>query len=111
MVNLRSTGEFVYLHAALLRRYLELEFRALVLPFAFSFERLIEDLLALSFLVGNDFLPHTPALAIDEDGLDRLFLAYKRLLPSLGGYLIEQCEIVPVRQISPHLPASPQIYP
>lgn len=40
---------------------------------------MINDLLLLSFLVGNDFLPHSPALAIDEGGLDLLFNNYKVL--------------------------------
>ena len=71
--------------------------RTLMLPFDYSLDRILNDLLVLSFLVGNDFLPHSPALAIDQDGLDRLFGAYKRLLPALGGYLLDGIDIVPAR--------------
>ena len=92
-VSLRATGEYVLLHSELLRRYLDLELRTLLLPFDFSLDRILNDLLLLSFLVGNDFLPHSPALAIEEDGLDRLFGSYKKLLPNLGGYLLDGVEI------------------
>ena len=96
-VSLRSTGEFVLLHSDLLRRYLDLELRTLLLPFEYSLDKILNDLLLLSFLVGNDFLPHSPALAIEEDGLDRLFGSYKRLLPRLGGYLLDGVDLVPHR--------------
>ena len=69
--------------------------RTLVLPFEYKLDCILNDLLVLSFLVGNDFLPHSPALAIDQDGLDRLFGAYKRMLPALGGYLLDGLDIVP----------------
>ena len=61
-MSLRGTGEFVLLHIDLLRRYLDLEFRTMVLPFAYSLEAVIDDLLVLAFLVGNDFLPHVSLL-------------------------------------------------
>jgi len=35
-----------------------------VLPFAYSLEAVIDDLLVLAFLVGNDFLPHVPLLQV-----------------------------------------------
>ena len=88
-VSLKATGDYILLHAALLRRYLDLEFRTMVLPFAYSLERVVDDLLVLSFLCGNDFLPHPPPLDIREGGLDLLFASYKLLLASLGGYLTE----------------------
>jgi 5'-3' exoribonuclease 1 len=34
--------------------------------------------------VGNDFLPHLPDLHIHENGLERLFDVYKKVLPDLG---------------------------
>ena len=42
-----------------------------------------------SFFVGNDFLPHLPLLEIREGAIERLVGIYKRLLPSLGGYISE----------------------
>lgn len=96
-VSLAATGEFVVLHSTLLRRYLDLEFGAIPLPFAYSLERVVDDLVLISFLVGNDFLPHPPGLQIENNGLDRLFGAYKKLLPVLGGYLVEARQPVATR--------------
>ena len=41
----------------------------------------------LCYFVGNDFLPHLPALDIRTGGLDALLRIYKRLLPAWRGYL------------------------
>ena len=38
--------------------------------------RVMRDYVALCFLLGNDFLPHGPSLAIPANGLDVLFEAY-----------------------------------
>uniref|UniRef100_A0A383WG32 Uncharacterized protein n=1 Tax=Tetradesmus obliquus TaxID=3088 RepID=A0A383WG32_TETOB len=54
-----------------------------------SFERLLDDLVVLSFLAGNDFLPNVPSIDIYDKpcGLDLLFTAYKALLLGMGGHL------------------------
>ncbi|WIA19878.1 hypothetical protein OEZ85_005778 [Tetradesmus obliquus] len=54
-----------------------------------SFERLLDDLVVLSFLAGNDFLPNVPSIDIYDKpcGLDLLFTAYKALLLAMGGHL------------------------
>lgn len=42
-------------------------------------ERLIDDFVFLTFLVGNDFLPHLPTLRIGDSAFDVIFDAYKRV--------------------------------
>jgi len=69
-----------------MREYLDLEFRDIeqILPFDYSLERVIDDFILLAVFVGNDFLPNLPDLHIHENGLERLFDVYKKVLPSLG---------------------------
>ncbi len=57
------------------------------MPFQWDLERIIDDWIFMFFFVGNDFLPHLPSLSIHEGGLEMLMSIYKRVLPSLGGYL------------------------
>ncbi|KAJ7785537.1 exonuclease II [Mycena olivaceomarginata] len=82
---------FYLLHLSLMREYLDLEFRdiAPVLGFEYSLERVIDDFILLAVFVGNDFLPNLPDLHIHENGLERLFDVYKRVLPGLDGYMNE----------------------
>jgi 5'-3' exonuclease len=76
-----------------LREYLAHEFRpeafSQPLPFEYSLERCIDDFVFMCFFVGNDFLPHLPSLSIREGGLELLLNLYRRVLPTLGGYLTE----------------------
>ena len=85
---------FELLHFGILRDYLALEFEAGSFSLANSeggaaddddefnrsgkwdLERTIDDLIFLTFFVGNDFLPHLPAMDIGDEGLDFLFAAY-----------------------------------
>ncbi|KAF7981258.1 hypothetical protein HWV62_34139 [Athelia sp. TMB] len=82
---------FYLLHLSLMREYLDLEFNSIrsVLPFDYSAERVIDDFILLAVFVGNDFLPNLPDLHIHENGLERLFEVYKKVLPSLDGYINE----------------------
>lgn len=86
MCSLESQN-FYLMHLSLMREYLNLEFRDIepVLPFSYSLERVIDDFILLAVFVGNDFLPNLPDLHIHENGLERLFDVYKKVLPSLGG--------------------------
>lgn len=39
----------------------------------------------MSFLVGNDFIPHLPHLHIHHDGLPMLWQTYMQVLPTCDG--------------------------
>ncbi|KAG6840893.1 hypothetical protein C0991_003417 [Blastosporella zonata] len=82
---------FYLLHLSLMREYLDLEFHDIepVLPFDYSLERVIDDFILLAVFVGNDFLPNLPDLHIHENGLQRLFEVYKKVLPAMDGYINE----------------------
>jgi 5'-3' exoribonuclease 1 len=69
-----------------MRDYLDLEFRDIedILTFDYSLERVIDDFILLAVFVRNDFLPNLPDLHIHENGLERLFDMYKKVLPLLG---------------------------
>lgn len=53
---------------------------------------IIRDYVALCFLLGNDFLPHSPTLSIQDKGIDTLFEAYVPLRKACGGYLVKTVE-------------------
>jgi len=48
----------------------------------------ILDYVALSFILGNDFLPHLPSLNIKEGGFDRAIVGYKEVRKKLGEKLL-----------------------
>jgi 5'-3' exoribonuclease 1 len=79
---------FYLLHLSLLREYLDLEFRDVgrMLPFDYNLERVIDDFIVLAVFVGNDFLPHLPDLHIHENGLEKLFEVYMKVLPAMGAF-------------------------
>jgi 5'-3' exoribonuclease 2 len=78
---------FIWLHVSALREYLSVELDVPGLPFRFDLERAIDDWVFLCFFVGNDFLPHLPALEIRENGIDTLTAIWRDNLPFMGGYL------------------------
>ncbi|KAL1881967.1 hypothetical protein VTK73DRAFT_3296 [Phialemonium thermophilum] len=78
---------FIWLHVSVLREYLAAELDVPGLPFRFDLERAIDDWVFMCFFVGNDFLPHLPALEIRENGIDTLTAIWKDNLPHMGGYV------------------------
>ncbi|KAI9256901.1 exoribonuclease 1 [Sporodiniella umbellata] len=81
--------KFYLLHLCLMREYLDIEFKYLekTLPFAYDFERILDDFVLLALFIGNDFLPHLPNLHINEGALAVMFKIYKQVLPTCDGYL------------------------
>ena len=51
-------------------------------------ERILDDFVFLTFLVGNDFLPPLPHLAIRSGGLDAVLDVYRGSRATLGGFLL-----------------------
>lgn len=70
---------FEFLHMNVLRDYLalELETSNVVSSSPFDIERTLDDFVFLTFFVGNDFLPHMPALDIGDEALDLLLYTYR----------------------------------
>lgn len=90
---------FELLQLNVLRDYLALEFNASTTPTAqhhddensrkyaqgeyverptYDLERTIDDFVFMTFFIGNDFLPHLPALDIADGAFDVLFMTYKK---------------------------------
>ena len=78
---------FIWLHVAVLREYLAVELNVPGLPFRFDLERAVDDWIFMCCFVGNDFLPHLPALEIRENGIDTLTAIWRDNLPVMGGYV------------------------
>jgi 5'-3' exoribonuclease 1 len=86
-------SDFQLLHLSVLREYLQIEF-CYQQP-QFDLERTIDDFVFMTFLVGNDFLPHMPTLDIGDGAFDLLFELYKeqRATWGTGNYLTKMGEI------------------
>lgn len=85
--NAHPLKPFIWLHVSILREYLAVELNVPDLPFRWDIERAIDDWVFMCFFVGNDFLPHLPALEIRENGIDTLTAIWKDNLPYMGGFL------------------------
>jgi len=91
MIGSKPKKPFDLVRIWILREYLAFEFRPesfyQPLPFPYDLEKCLDDFVFMCFFVGNDFLPHLPALSIKEGGLELLLDLYHRILPTVGGYL------------------------
>ncbi|RDA89663.1 hypothetical protein CP533_5492 [Ophiocordyceps camponoti-saundersi (nom. inval.)] len=93
-VNCISPKPFIWLHVSILREYLAAELSVPGLPFRFDLERAIDDWVFMCCFVGNDFLPHLPALEIREHGIDTLTTIWRENLPLMGGYATKDGHII-----------------
>lgn len=72
-------SHFEILHMEVLRNYLAFEFETsdVLQEAPWDLEHTIDDFVFMTFFVGNDFLPHMPALDIADNAFDLLFWTYK----------------------------------
>ena len=81
----RSCPPMEYISIGLLREYLRLDLCAPREPSncadSYDLENVLDDFVLMTFLVGNDFLPHLPGVDIAEGSLDALMLLYRHMLP------------------------------
>lgn len=72
-------AHFEFLHMNVLRDYLAFEFETSnIMPDSpYDLERTIDDFVFMTFLVGNDFLPHMPSIDIADEAFDFLFYTYR----------------------------------
>ena len=86
-------SDFQLLHLSVVREYLQIEF-CYQQP-QYDLERTIDDFVFMTFLVGNDFLPHMPTLDIGDGAFDLLFGIYKEQRPGWGegNYLTQSGDI------------------
>ncbi|PAA82537.1 hypothetical protein BOX15_Mlig023895g1 [Macrostomum lignano] len=84
-----SEADFIFIRLHVLREYLQRELKMDGLPFAYDFERALDDWVFMCFFVGNDFLPHLPSLEIREGAIDRLVGIYKRAVYQTGGWVTD----------------------
>ena len=77
-------SDFQLLHLSILREYLAIEFANGLDPSTYDLEAIVDDWVFLTFLVGNDFLPHMPTLDISFGAFDLLFNTYKEQRPTWG---------------------------
>jgi len=88
-------SDFQLLHLSILREYLEIEFAYQHDQSTYDLERIIDDFVFMTFLVGNDFLPHMPTLDIGDGAFTLLFDTYReqRARWGNGQYLTDSGEI------------------
>ena len=101
MMRQTKDAQFQLLHLSVLREYIDLDFNP---HFAMHLdrERMIDDFVFLTFLVGNDFLPHLPTLDIGEHAFDVIFTAYRSVLHATSdaeNYIVRSGEIADLNRL------------
>ena len=91
---------FVYLDITKLRSYLLMEFddlylknnnnKSLYIENSNHKEQLIDDYIFLCYLLGNDFIPHSPSLSIKDKGINVLLNIYVSLYIRHKSYLVNR---------------------
>jgi len=77
------------LHVPIVREYLTCDFAPFFPDGTFNIDRLVDDLVFMMCLVGNDFLPNLPNISIAEHGLELMFSIYQKHIKDLGGYIMD----------------------
>jgi 5'-3' exoribonuclease 1 len=92
VMKFTKESDFQLLHLSILREYLQNEFCQ---GLEVDLESTIDDFVFMTFLVGNDFLPHLNSLDIGDGAFDLLFETYKsqRAKWGAGNYLTHAGEI------------------
>lgn len=98
VIRQTKEAQFQLLHISVLREYIEVDL-GMQCAAKVDKERLIDDFIFLTFLVGNDFLPHLPTLDIGEQAFDVIFEAYKELLLKNPGYIVKDGEIGDLKRL------------
>ncbi|KAL7740217.1 hypothetical protein ACLKA6_003920 [Drosophila palustris] len=92
-VPIGAEVKFIFVRLSVLREYLKKTLEMPNLPFAYDFERALDDWVFMCFFVGNDFLPHLPSLEIREGAVDRLVTLYKKCVYKTKGYLTDSGDV------------------
>ena len=91
--QIKTATNFHLLHLCLLREYIDLEFRKYFQPdsssLEYSLERILDDFILFSVLVGNDFLPSLSFILIHEGAYELLFENYIKCITANQQYLNE----------------------
>ncbi|KAH0792276.1 XRN 5'-3' exonuclease N-terminus family protein [Histomonas meleagridis] len=80
-----SRNDFELVHVSLIRDYLQIEFNTT----GEELERIIDDYVALSFFIGNDFIPDVPEIDIKKYGFNDIIEVYQKVMKSSENYLVE----------------------
>lgn len=74
----RQGKPFLWLHVNVLREYLAYELY--INNDFWELERAIDDWVFMCFFVGNDFLPHMPALSVKDSGIEILLRSWRKVM-------------------------------